>query len=107
MVQAGWLDGSGAKSRPCAFTALVIHALTQPASTSARRLRRSTDKIRFMRASEITTPPLTASSEPLKLVPAPRGMIGTFNDAQTLTIWETCSVVRGSTTAFGGFFSSV
>jgi len=37
MVQADWLEGSGAKNSPRDFTAWVTHALTQPASTSARR----------------------------------------------------------------------
>jgi len=55
----------------------------------------------------IITPPSTASTAPLRLVPAPRGMIGSFSRLQSFTTATTSSVVRGKTTAVGKFFSNV
>jgi hypothetical protein len=55
----------------------------------------------------MTTPPPTASTAPLWLVPVPRGMIGTLCAAQTLTTSTVSSVLRGNTTASGECFSIV
>lgn len=41
MVQAAWLDGSGAYKYPRGAASRLIHALTTPGSTTARRLRKS------------------------------------------------------------------
>src|SRR5262249_51105131 len=107
MVQAPWLDGSGAKCQPCPFTWLVNQRFTTPGSITAKRLRESTGWTFFMRASEITTPPPTGTQPPARLVPAPRGTKGTPSSLHALTTAATCSVVVGKTTTSGTFFSMV
>jgi hypothetical protein len=107
MVQADWLEGSGAKKRPCGAASRVIHAFTQPASTNARRLRASMFSTWFIRVRAIITPPSTASTAPLRLVPAPRGMMGSFIRLHSFTMATTSSVERGKTTAVGKLFSNV
>ena len=63
--------------------------------------------MRFIRVRAIITPPVLASTVPLKLVPAPRGMMGSSCRAQSFTTAATSSVVRGSTTTPGKCFSNV
>ncbi len=77
MVEATWLDGSGAKWNPEPARARPSSTLGTPASTTARRLSRSTWRIRFIRVSSTTTPPPIGRHPPARLVPAPRGTIGT------------------------------
>ncbi len=107
IVLEDWLEGSGANINPRPLTAWVIQRFGTPASTRARRFRSSTFKIRFSRVVAMTTPPSTASTAPLRLVPVPRGMIGTLCAAQILTTSTVSAVLRGNTTASGGCFSIV
>ena len=60
-----------------------------------------------MRVNATITPPVTASTVPLRLVPAPRGMMGNPCRAQRRTMATTSSVVRGKTTTPGRCFSNV
>jgi len=49
----------------------------------------------------ITIPPCRGMAPPLRPVPAPRGTIGMPLPAASRTIRETCSLLRGNTTADG------
>src|SRR5690606_1826434 len=92
---------------PWGATARVIQALTTPGSTTARRLRRSTSRIRFMRAREMTTASGDGTAAPLRLVPAPRGTKGIPASCRTRTTCATSAPLPGSTTAAGDWRSKV
>ena len=57
--------------------------------------------MRFIRASEITTPSATGSAPPDRPVPAPRATNGTPCSWQSRTTAATCSAVSGRTTSSG------
>ena len=54
-----------------------------------------------MRANDTTMPPSVTTAPPLKPVPAPRAITGTFSFAARLTILTRCSALVGNTTASG------
>ncbi len=57
--------------------------------------------MRVKRASDSTTPSAIGNAPPDRLVPAPRGTIGTSMRRQICTIRCTCDSVSGSATASG------
>ena len=74
--QISYEDGSGGYHRPCSAAAALTSALKAPGSTTATRVMGSISMAR-MRSSDSTSPPSTAEDPPDRLVPAPRGVIGT------------------------------
>ncbi len=100
-VQASWLDGSGAKKRPCGAAALPRSAFTTPGCTTAMRFSASTLRMRFRREHSITTPFSSAIAPPESPVPAPRGTKGTPCARQARTTRATSVLSLGSTTAEG------
>ena len=57
--------------------------------------------MRFIRASETTTPPATGAAPPERPVPAPRATHGSDSRVQSRSTAETSSVEPGSTTSAG------
>ncbi len=103
MVEAAWLDGSGAKKYPRPSTAWVSQRFTRPVSTTACRFVRSTARIRVIRFRPMSTPPWAATAPPASPVPAPRGVMGTPASWQRRATAATSSVRRGRTTIWGGY----
>ena len=60
-----------------------------------------------MRAVTSRMPPSSASAPPARPVPAPRAVTGTPRAWARRNTAATSSVVRGSTTTSGGYFSMV
>src|ERR1035438_5593652 len=101
MVQAFWLEGSGAKYSPRCDTCSESCRLTTPGRTVARWFSTSTSRMRFMREKAITRPPACGIEPPLSPVPAPRATTATLRAVASRMICETCSVFCGKTTAPG------
>src|ERR1039457_6102513 len=101
MVQAFWLEGSGAKYSPRWETCSESCRLTTPGCTVARWLSTSTSRMRFMREKAITRPFSCGIEPPLSPVPAPRATTAMPSAVASRMIWETCCVFCGKTTAPG------
>ena len=98
--QISYEDGSGGYHRPWSAAAALTSALKAPGSTTATRVTGSISMARI-RSSESTSPPSTAEEPPDRLVPAPRGVIGTRCSAAQRTVACTWSASVGRTTASG------
>ena len=98
IVHVCWLLGSGAKCSPWAATARLRSRLSTPGSTHARRASGSTERIRFILVSEITTAPSGGTAPPASPVPEPRATNGTPAAAATRTHAATSAVLTGKQT---------
>ena len=98
--QISYDDGSGGYQSPCSAAAALTSALNAPGSTTATRVVVSISMARI-RSSDSTIPPVTADEPPDRLVPAPRGTIGTRFSAHQRTTVCTCVASVGRTTASG------
>ena len=98
--QISYDDGSGGYHRPCSAAAAFTSALKAPGSTTATRVVVSISMARI-RSIDSTIPPSTADEPPDRLVPAPRGMIGTRFSAHQRTTVCTWAASVGRTTASG------
>ena len=106
-VQADWLEGSGAKKRPCGAAAREISRLTTPVWQRAVRSSGAISRMRFIRVSETTTPPESGVAPPESPVPAPRAVKGTPAAAAARTTAAASPVVRGRATASGALRKAV
>lgn len=77
MEQISYDAGSGGYQRPCCAAAALTSALRAPGSTTAALVAVSISMARI-RSIDNTIPPFTAEEPPDRLVPAPRGVIGTW-----------------------------
>ena len=101
MVETSMLAGSGPYIRPNWAAFFCKSPLTTPGCTTAQRLALSTSRILFSLLRAIMIPPCLATDVPLRLVPAPRGMILIFSREAIFMILEISSRLPGSITASG------
>ncbi len=101
MVQAVWLDGSGAYINPNGAAARLSDAFTTPGSTTARRLAGSSSRMRPRRVRVTSTAGASPRAPPDRPVPAPRATKGTRRRCSAASTRLTSPADPGNTTSAG------